>query len=367
VRIAFLHRQLEGGGTEADLVRMATGLAVRGHDMHVYCARTAGAPAGVRIHRVPVLPAGRVARLLSFAVLAPRAAARERYDLVVGFGRTLRQDVVRVGGGTHVSYLAEMRDAGVRGAATGPYHRAILWLEGRMFARGAARAVLTVSRRAADEVHRDYGVAAERVHVLYNGVDLERFHPQRDSAAAVALRAGLGLGSEDRLCLGVGSGFVRKGFDLLLELWRRRPPARTHLALVGRDARPSVLRPEAPGASRIHALGSRDDVPLLMGAADVLCVPSRQEAFGNVVLEGMASGTPVVTSRRVGAAELIEPPLDALVIERPEAADDLESALARALGPAHAAYAAAARAAAEARPWSRHLDELERLLETCAA
>ena len=42
---------------------------------------------------------------------------------------------------------------------------------------------------------------------------------------------------------------------------------------------------KAKAAGTVHVLGQRDDVPLLMAAADVVCVPSRQEAFGNVVLE----------------------------------------------------------------------------------
>src|SRR5215470_16796718 len=108
MRIAFMHRSLDGGGTEADLRRMASGLVARGHEVHVFCAKAGTPPPGVGVRRVPVVRAGRVARLLSFAVGAPRAVARERWDVVVGFGRTLRQDVVRVGGGTHRTYLGRM-------------------------------------------------------------------------------------------------------------------------------------------------------------------------------------------------------------------------------------------------------------------
>src|SRR5262249_33174041 len=133
MRIAFMHRSLAGGGTEADLRRMATGLVGRGHEVHVFCARAGAAPAGVSVRRVPVVRAGRVARLLSFAMAAPYAVGRERWDVVVGFGRTLRQDVVRVGGGTHRTYLERMEAAGLRGRVRGPYHRAILWLERRQF------------------------------------------------------------------------------------------------------------------------------------------------------------------------------------------------------------------------------------------
>ena len=114
MRIAFMHRRLAGGGTEADLRRMASGLVARGHEVHVFCTRVDASLAGVRLHRVPVVRGGRLMHLLTFAWAAPRAVARERFDVVMGFGRTPRQDVVRVGGGTHRTYLARMEVAGLR-------------------------------------------------------------------------------------------------------------------------------------------------------------------------------------------------------------------------------------------------------------
>src|SRR3989442_9396236 len=114
MRIAFMHRRLvRGGGTESDLRRLAASLAARGHDVHVFCARGGATVPGVTLRRVPVVRAGRLTRLLSFSFAAPRLVARERWDVVVGFGRTPRQDVVRVGGGTHRTYLARMREAGL--------------------------------------------------------------------------------------------------------------------------------------------------------------------------------------------------------------------------------------------------------------
>ena len=199
MRIAFMHRRLAGGGTEADLRRMAAGLAARGHELHTFSARADVPPPGVTLRRVPVVRAGRLVRLLSFAALAPRLVARERWDVVVGFGRTPRQDVVRVGGGTHRSYLARMEAAGLRGGWRGPYHRAILRLEARAFAPGAYRRVLAVSERVRDEVAADYHVPPERIRVLYNGVDLERFHPARRGVLGPALRRALGLADGERV------------------------------------------------------------------------------------------------------------------------------------------------------------------------
>jgi UDP-glucose:(heptosyl)LPS alpha-1,3-glucosyltransferase len=370
MRIAFMHRRLAGGGTEADLLRMARGLAARGHDLHVFCARAGVAPPGVTVRTVPVVRAGRLARLVSFAVAAPRAVARERWDVVVGFGRTPRQDVVRVGGGTHRSYLARMEDAGLRGRGRGPYHRAILWLERRQFGPGGHRRVLAVSARVRDEVVQDYRVAPGRVHVIYNGVDAERYHPASRAVLGPPTRRALGVPDGMRVCAAIGSGYRRKGFDLLLALWRTAAPAATALVLVGDDERLGGYRraaARAPLTGRVFVAGPRGDVEAILAAADVVCVPSRQEAFGNVVLEACAAGVPVVTSRRAGAAELLDGPLGALVVDDPEDLPALAGALARALGPEHDALARAARARAETLPWALHVERVEALLAEVAA
>jgi UDP-glucose:(heptosyl)LPS alpha-1,3-glucosyltransferase len=368
MRIAFMHRGLTGGGTEGDLRRMASGLAARGHAMHVFVASARDVPPGVTAHHVPVVRAGRWARLLSFALTAPRLVGRERWDVVVGFGRTPRQDVVRVGGGTHRSYLAAMAAHGRPGRGRGPYHRTILWLERRMFATDGHQRVLAVSRRVADEVVRDYGVARDRIRVVYNGVDLERFHPGRRPVEGARVRAELGIGRR-RACVAIGTGYARKGFDLLLAAWRDAPPDDAVLVLVGGDQQLGRYRrlADAPDVrGRVLVLGPRPDVDAILAAADVLCLPSRQEAFGNVVLEAAAAGVPAVTSAAVGAAELLDGELASLVVDDPSRPGALRDAIARALGPGWEARSAAARRLAERHPWSRHLDEVERLLNEVA-
>jgi UDP-glucose:(heptosyl)LPS alpha-1,3-glucosyltransferase len=367
MRIAFMHRSLAGGGTEADLRRMASGLTARGYAVHVCVATTEPPPAGVTAHRVPVVRAGRLARLISFAVLAPRLVARSRWDVIVGFGRTPRQDVIRVGGGTHRSYLAAMAAAG-HGRGQGPYQRALLHLERRMFRPDGHRRVLAVSRRVAHEVERDYAVPRDRVRVIYNGVDLERFHPGRRASDGVRVRDELGLGRRP-VCVAIGTGFARKGFDLLLRCWQAGPPAGAVLLLVGDDQRLAHYRRLAaspPLAEHVQVLGPRGDVESILAAADVLCLPSHQEAFGNVVLEAAAAGVPVVTSAAVGAAELLDGALADLVVADPAHGSALRDAVGRAVSDGWPELSAAARHMAERHPWDRHLDELEAFLGEAA-
>ena len=83
-----------------------------------------------------------------------------------------------------------------------------------------------MSRLAASEVASDYGVPEDQLTVVYNGVDGERFNPGRRPELGPALREELGIDRDVPLCAAVGSGFQRKGFDILLALWKRSPPPR---------------------------------------------------------------------------------------------------------------------------------------------
>ena len=372
MRLALMYRRLaREGGTEGDLFRSSEALAARGHEVHLFCAeRRAAPPSGVSVHRVPVLRAGRLARLLSFGWLAPRAVARAGpWDVVVGFGRTVKQDLVRCGGGTHRSYLAAMQGFGARRLRLGPYHRAILRMEAAQYREGNFLGVLAVSERVRTEVMRDYGVAARRVHVLYNGVDLVRFDPARAAELRPAVRQALGIPGDARVVLTVGSGFRRKNVDGLLRLWAEGPPAGAWLVVVGDDERLGGYRRAAAATDsrRIVFTGPQSAVEGFYAAADAVVVASLQEAFGNVVLEALASGKPVVTSAAVGAAELLDGALRDLVVEEPDDLRGFRDRLMLALGSHGRELAPVARQAAEEHPWSAHFDGLERMLEETAA
>jgi len=373
MRLAFLYRRLaREGGTEADLYRTTGGLAERGHEVHLFCGDFwTPPPPGVRPHPVRLLRAGRVARLLSFAWAAPRAAAREGpWDVVVGFGRTARQDLVRCGGGTHRAYLETMRRSGARRRGLGPYHRAVLALEAAQYRPGNFRRVLAVSRRVGEEIVAGYGVAMERVRVAYNGVDLQRFSPGQRTALGPSARRELGVPPDARLVLAVGSGFRRKGIDVLLRLWEEGAPAGAWLVVVGNDERLAAYRRKANQPSlrgRVVLAGPRPAAEQFYAAADAVVVPSLQEAFGNVVLEALAAGLPVVTSRRVGAGELLTGPLQELMVDDPSDTDALRKRLNVALGPDGAELSRAARQIAERHPWSEHFAQLEALLDATAS
>jgi teichuronic acid biosynthesis glycosyltransferase TuaC len=205
----------------------------------------------------------------------------------------------------------------------------------------AAR-VVAVSRALADAATL-LGVPADRVDLVTNGVDSQLFHP-RDRAAA---RAELGHAQDQRpWLLSVGRLEADKGALDLAAAFQRvaaaRPDAR--LIVVGegraRAAMEEVLRPLG---ERVLFVGPRPlpEIPVWMGACDVLTLPSHHEGTPNVLLEALACGRRVVATRVGGIPDVVHrPELGALV---PVAdVDALTGALYEALQTSYDAAAVAA-------------------------
>ncbi len=371
MKIALVHKRLDlNGGTERDFYQTAEGLRDLGHEVHLFCSEFGVAPPpGTHSHRVPVLPLGRTARLVSFAAWAPRQVQRAGCDVVMSFGRLVEQDILRSGGGTHRGFLQRLGENGTLRRRLWQkislYHRSLLALESRQFAAGRLKRIIAVS----DEVKRDilshYAVTPERISVLYNGVDVQRFNPANRGEHGRGVRTQWNIPADAKVVLFVGSGFQRKGLDRLIELWRDRRLAEMYLLVVGHDARlaryQAVAQAAAPG--RIIFTGRQDGIERYYGAADIVALPALQEAFGNVVLEALASGVPVLVSAQVGAAALLTGALAAGIVER---ADD-PAALAQGLlalleKSSEPKLRQEARAIGAAHSWTEHFRQLERLL-----
>ena len=372
MKIALAHKRLDfSGGTERDLFQTAVGLRDLGHEVHLFCSELGvQPPEGVVIHKVPVLPLGRTLRLWSFAWFAPRIIRRvAACDLVVSFGRLLRQDILRCGGGTHRGFLERLgREGGWRRRLwqrLSIYHRSLLALEKRQFGEMGCRSVIAVSAAVKQDIIAHYPVAPEKIHVLYNGVDSRRFHPARRGEARDLVRNLWKIPFDAPLVLFVGSGFRRKGLDRLLAVWKSPALNRVFLLVVGADARLDgyQARAEALAPGRIIFAGRQEEVENYYAAADVVALPALQEAFGNVVLEALASGLPVLVSREVGAAEAILGPLALGVIERADDPAELEKKLLMLLEKSRDPdWSKAARELGEEHSWKNHFLRLDAIL-----
>lgn len=368
MKIALVHKRYDRlGGAEWDCHELSHQLAARGHDVHLVVGECrVEPPPTMTVHRVPVLRASKVAKLASFAVYAPRVWKRIGADVVIGFGRTVGWDLFRASGGVHKRYLE--RVARERGRLKdlrqrlSPYHRLMLAIERRQYAADGHGMVLAVSDLSRQEILDTYPtMPPARVAVLHYGVDVERFHPARRAAEGAAVRAELGLPPSQPVVLLVGTGFRRKGVDTLLEIWRREPPAGAALVVVGNDqylAQRQRTAREMPGP--VVFTGPRRDVERYYAAADLFALPSLHEGCPVAILEALASGLPVVTSRATGAPEILIGPLADLLVDDPRDAAAVATRLRAGLDPARRpALVAAARAAGCANALDVAVDRLE--------
>ena len=210
-----------------------------------------------------------------------------------------------------------------------------------------------------------YAVPPERIEVLYNGVDQRRFHPSRRDKFRSKIRERWQIPEKSPLVLFVGSGFRRKGLDLLLSVWSAPALSQAYLLVIGDDARLSAYKTRARSVAgeRIMFAGRQEDVENFYAAADVVALPSLQEAFGNVVLESLAAGLPVLVSRQAGAAELLTGALVEGIVDRLDDREELVEKLVKLLDRcADPLLAAEARALGEKFSWERHFRKLEALL-----
>lgn len=174
-----------------------------------------------------------------------------------------------------------------------------------------AAAVVAVSSNLAD-IATNLGCPAERVHVLPNGVDADRFR----MIPRMQARATLGIEASEKLLLFVGSLRPVKGLDTLIDAFEKltgHPEIgqSVHLAIAGDGPLRKWLESQVSRRDleeRIRLLGtlSREDVCLWMNAADTVVLPSRNEGCPNVVLESLSCGTPVVASRVGAVPDLLD-------------------------------------------------------------
>jgi UDP-glucose:(heptosyl)LPS alpha-1,3-glucosyltransferase len=362
LKIAFIRqRYAHDGGAERFVSRALEALRARDARLTLVTRAWHGGE-GFEVLACNPFYIGRLWRDWSFARAVCRRLESESFDLVQSHERIACCDVYRAGDGVHREWLAQRARAqgpfGRFATALNPYHYYVKAAERRLFESPQLRAVICNSRMVRDEIRRWFALADEKLHVIYSGVDTGAFHPGLKRHRA-EIRARHGIPEDATLFLFVGSGFERKGMAALLQAFALLP-GDAFLLVVGRDRRLARFQAQARRlglARRVRFIGPQRDVKPYYGAAEALVLPTLYDPFPNVALEAMASGLPVLTSLKSGAAELIENGANGFVcdaLDVPALAAQL-----RAVTPQNApAMGARARATVESMSLARMSGEL---------
>jgi glycosyltransferase involved in cell wall biosynthesis len=168
-----------------------------------------------------------------------------------------------------------------------------------------------------------------RLRVVYNPVNLAEFDPSRVDRRATRTQLGLAEGAFVLAVIGQITPWKGQHDAVGILAQLRQVQRDAHLLIVGEpkfvsaatrydnrayyDEMQGIIRAEGL-EDRVHVLGERADVPAIMGALDVLLVPSWEEPFGRVVVEAMALGLPVVATSIGGPAEIITDNVDGMLL-----------------------------------------------------
>jgi teichuronic acid biosynthesis glycosyltransferase TuaC len=221
---------------------------------------------------------------------------------------------------------------------------------------GRFRAIVANSPVLEEQLVQRYGVPKERITVLPNGVDEERFHPH-DRAAS---RRQLGLPAERPILAFVGHWNERKGPLRVLEAIRGRPDV--FAVFLGRG----LQRPSGPQVLHAGPV-PHEEVPVWLSAADLFVLPTLDEGCSNALLEALACGLPVVTSDRPFNRAVVDESVARLVEPRDTAA--LGAAIAGLVDRPEERARLAAAALTHARTFSleRRAASIHALLRDVAA
>jgi UDP-glucose:(heptosyl)LPS alpha-1,3-glucosyltransferase len=249
-----------------------------------------------------------------------------------------------------------------------PDHRTRLRLERDYYADRSYAGLIACTEQVRDELARYHSVPEEDVVVQPLGFDSSEFDVSRRAELRPRARAELGLGSGDRVVLFVANELERKGFDTLVRAIARLRDPDVQLLVVGRVSSVGYAG-ELDGlglTQRVRFLGPSSDIGYFHAAADVFALPTRYEPWGLVIVEALASGLPVVTTRLAGAAAVVDEDRTGCLLDDPDDVEATAAGLDRLLRGGAASPEAASASVSELA-WPRVLERYERILLDVAA
>jgi glycosyltransferase involved in cell wall biosynthesis len=349
VMVTTSYPRFPGDSVGTFMEPIARAVAARGHDVHVVApwhplVNRPDEDRGVHLHFYRYAPM-RSLNVFGYAAamradVSLRGAAYIAAPLALAAGWRAARSVARRFRAT-VMHGHWVVPGGVTAAAAAPGLPLVISLHGsdvyvaetlapaRIAARQAFRRAGFVTACSRDLARRAValGAAPERIETIPYGVDVERFRP--DLQARRAQRQELGVSDETPLVVAAGRLVRKKGFEYLIDAMVRLPAA--VLALAGDGTLAGDLRERARAAGvadRVRFLGNltQDRVGGLLSAADVVCIPSVHDDSGNVdglpnvLMEALASATPVVTTAAGGILSVVDDGVTAFVVPERDSA-----------------------------------------------
>jgi UDP-glucose:(heptosyl)LPS alpha-1,3-glucosyltransferase len=372
VGLVILHADATRGGAERYTLDLARALTARGHAVTLLAASFGETPSGARQVALGARGRTRAGQLGAFLDSLDAHLDQRRYDVVHAMLPVRRCDIYQPHAGIaadnlrhgHLKYPDRTR-------------RALAWLGNRLNRR--RKLLSAVERRlltgdsppiliCSSEVQQQVALAhypLREIHLarLFNAVELEELDPTARPEARAAMRARLAVRQEQVLGLLIARDWVRKGVRQAIQAAARVHDPRLVLAIVGQEepGRYRALARALRVETQVQFFGWAPDLYSFYRAADFFVLPTRADTCSLVVLQALAMGLPVISTRQNGACEIMTDGRHGVVLPDPQNIDALSHAMRGMLDTATRERMAAA--ALELRSELAYETHLARMLE----
>ena len=327
-----IHRR---GGVERIALECANFLARRGHEVFIFCARSEKSAIDPRITivHVPSHEKQAVPRLLSFARLSRRKLnSYPSIEAVGAFGVQSPRGVYWAQS-VHSAWIeisASRRNwKGRILQKLNPMHPLVLRMEKHVYGGRRYDKVVALTPDVKADLQKFYDVPESDILVIPNGFSPAEFNCSRRSTERNAQRQKLGLTPDNKTIIFVANELERKGFGPLLRAIAQLDDDSIHLLAVGKLSKESYIDEieRLKMSERVHFTGPTSDAGAFFAAADVFALPTQYEAWGLVIVEALASGLPVVTSRLAGASVAVKEGETGFLLDNPDDVNDIATKL----------------------------------------
>ena len=364
----------ERGGTERYVQLLAGALQERQHEVTVICLETTRRSREVlRVEVLQGVTGPRWLRELRFARRSVAAHRESGRDVLLAVRHATAADVYHPHGGSFragraaaaQSFPPPWRWARAALAACRPTVHVLRWLDRAVFTSSPELVTVAVSKKVEEDLRHTFPDVDFSFVRLENTVDTRTYQGGDRTMARGAWDSRLGLDVTAPLASFVAHNFRLKGLRHAIGAIAR---TQHWQLIVAGGGGPRAYRRQARRLGighRVHFVGPLSQPRDLYAASDTVLAPTYYDTCALNVLEGLACGTPAVTTRQNGADEVVLRHEAGIIVDRPNDEAGLAMALDQ-IERSSASFRAGADRAAAAFSWPQHVDTMEALLEQAA-
>ena len=327
VALVIFNAEPTRGGTERYTHELARSLVARGHDVYIVATRFARSVEPAKQVHLDGAAGGRLKRYRLFNRSLQEHLDSTKYDIVHAMLPVSRCDIYQPHAGIEAHNFSE----GYR-RHEGRVRQVISKLTNQLNAKRRLyadverellevkrAAVLCLSHAMQQIVDDHYDLNEDQVYTLLHGVDLAAFDNKRAAGSRDEVRRQYGLNPDDVVALLMSNNLRLKGLRQAMQALRVIAPRdpRVKLLVVGSDETDDYRRlAQQMGIEQsVVFAGPTDEPARAHAAADLLVLPTAYDSCGLVILESLAMGRPVITTRSAGASEMMSDGVQGFVID----------------------------------------------------